>query len=156
MISTGHSLVLQEQWLCLRRYGFPSLFRSSAFWRSCLASSRRTKRSGPFPVVNLSIKDDELGKNATRYRYCGFPLNILVMLPLLQPAAGTPIHGKDVVICKFPSDPTIAMGSMSLVALVVAAIIGHVAIFFPYSGKSVPRGALFQSTSLTVFFVVAE
>ncbi|RLN00132.1 uncharacterized protein C2845_PM06G08570 [Panicum miliaceum] len=73
-----------------------------------------------------------------------------------KPAAGTPIPGKDVVICKFPSDPTLAMGSLSLVALVVAAIVGHVAIFFPYSGKSVPRGALFQSTSLTVFFVVAE
>ena len=75
---------------------------------------------------------------------------------LLQPASGTPITGKDVVICKFPSDPTLAMGSLSIVALVVAAIVGHVAIFFPYSGKSVPRGALFQSTSLTVFFVVAE
>ena len=75
---------------------------------------------------------------------------------LLQPASGTPIPGKDVVICKFPSDPTLAMGSLSIVALVVAAIVGHVAIFFPYSGKSVPRGALFQSTSLTVFFVVAE
>ncbi|XP_062179289.1 uncharacterized protein LOC133883904 [Phragmites australis] len=73
-----------------------------------------------------------------------------------KPASGTPIQGKDVVICKFPSDPTLAMGSLSLVALVLAAIIGHVAIFYPYSGKSVPRGALFQSTSLSVFFVVAE
>ncbi|KAJ1261362.1 hypothetical protein BS78_09G024100 [Paspalum vaginatum] len=73
-----------------------------------------------------------------------------------KPASGTPIQGKDVVICKFPSDPSIAMGSMSVVALVAAAIVGHVAIFFPYSSKSVPRGALFQSTSLTVFFVVAE
>lgn len=73
-----------------------------------------------------------------------------------KPPYGTPIKGKDVVICKFPSDPTIAMGSLSLVALVLAAIIGHVAIFYPYKGKSVPRGALFQSTSLSVFFVVAE
>lgn len=73
-----------------------------------------------------------------------------------KPASGTPILGKDVVICTFPSDPTLAMGSLSIVALVVAAIVGHVSIFFPYSGKSVPRGALFQSTSLTVFFVVAE
>ena len=78
------------------------------------------------------------------------------ILSFLQPAAGTPIPGKDVVICKFPSDPTLAMGSLSIWALVVAAIVGHVAIFFPYSGKSVPRGALFQSTSLTVFFIVAE
>ncbi|TVU18128.1 hypothetical protein EJB05_34201 [Eragrostis curvula] len=48
------------------------------------------------------------------------------------------------------------MGSLSIVALILAAIIGHVAIFHPYSGKSVPRRALFQSTSLSVFFVVAE
>lgn len=73
-----------------------------------------------------------------------------------KPPYGTPIKGKDVVICKFPSDPTVAMGSLSIVALVLAAIIGHVAIFYPYKGKSVPRGALFQSTSLSVFFVIAE
>lgn len=73
-----------------------------------------------------------------------------------KPPYGTPIKGKDVVICKFPSDPTIAMGSLSIVALVLAAFIGHVAIFYPYKGKSVPRGALFQSTSLSVFFVIAE
>uniref|UniRef100_A0A0A9AJG8 MARVEL domain-containing protein n=1 Tax=Arundo donax TaxID=35708 RepID=A0A0A9AJG8_ARUDO len=73
-----------------------------------------------------------------------------------KPPYGTPIQGKDVVLCKFPNDPTIAMGSLSLVALVLTAIVGHVAIFHPYSGKSVPRGALFQSTSLSVFFVVAE
>ncbi|KAK3140874.1 hypothetical protein QOZ80_5AG0406970 [Eleusine coracana subsp. coracana] len=73
-----------------------------------------------------------------------------------KPAYGTPMKGKDVVICKFPNDPTIAMGSLSIVALVLAAIIGHVSIFHSYSGKSVPRGALFQSTSLSVFFVVAE
>lgn len=86
--------------------------------------------------------------------FLNMPVNFIPSL--LQPASGTPIPGKDVVICKFPSDPTLAMGSLSIVALVVAAIVGHVAIFFPYSGKSVPRGALFQSTSLTVFFVVAE
>jgi len=73
-----------------------------------------------------------------------------------KPPYGTPIKGKDVVICKFPSDPTIAMGSLSIVSLVIAAMIGHVSIFFPYKGKSVPRGSLFQSTSLSVFFVIAE
>ncbi|CAM0957977.1 unnamed protein product [Alopecurus aequalis] len=73
-----------------------------------------------------------------------------------KPPFGTPIKGKDVVICNFPSDPTIAMGSLSIVSLVIAAIIGHVSIFFPYKGKSVPRGELFQSTSLSVFFVIAE
>jgi hypothetical protein len=73
-----------------------------------------------------------------------------------KPPYGTPIKGKDVVICKFPSDPTIAMGSLSIVALVLAVIVGHVSIFFPYKGKSVPNGTLFQSTSLSVFFVIAD
>jgi hypothetical protein len=82
--------------------------------------------------------------------------NVDFGLSLTQPPYGTPIKGKDVVICKFPSDPTIAMGSVSIVALLLAAFVGHVAIFFPYKGKSVPRGALFQSTSLSVFFVIAE
>lgn len=130
-----------------------SFFGILAFVLGVIAENKKVR---PGSCYEPCIKDDELRRNTTHYRYCGFPLNILVMLPLLQPAAGTPIQGKDVVICKFPSDPTIAMGSLSLVALVVAAIVGHVAIFFPYSGKSVPRGALFQSTSLTVFFVVAE
>jgi hypothetical protein len=77
-------------------------------------------------------------------------------LMLLQPPYGTAIQGKDVVICKFPSDPTIVMGSLSIVALAFATIVGHFAVFHSYSGKSVPRRALFQSTSLSVFFVVAE
>ncbi|XP_072961816.1 uncharacterized protein [Typha angustifolia] len=73
-----------------------------------------------------------------------------------KPPFGTPIKGKDVVICKFPSDPTIALGSFSVVTLVITAVIGHLAVFFPYKGRSVPHEALFRSTSLVVFFIVAE
>ncbi|XP_058068023.1 uncharacterized protein LOC131217204 isoform X1 [Magnolia sinica] len=72
-----------------------------------------------------------------------------------KPAAGTPIHGKDVVICKYPSDPTVALGSLSVVALFVSTILGLVSIFYPYKGKSVPTDALFRSTTLVVFFVIA-
>ncbi|XP_020086492.1 uncharacterized protein LOC109708943 [Ananas comosus] len=73
-----------------------------------------------------------------------------------KPASGTIIHGKGVVICKFPNDPTVALGSLSIVALVATAIVGHFAVFFPYKGKSVPQEVLFRSTSLAVFFFIAE
>ncbi|KAG1339166.1 hypothetical protein COCNU_04G014720 [Cocos nucifera] len=73
-----------------------------------------------------------------------------------MPPSGTPIVGKGVVICKFPSDPTIALGSFSVVMLFLAVIVGHVAVYFPYKGKSVPQQALFRSTPLVVFFVIAE
>lgn len=81
--------------------------------------------------------------------YCGWVF-------ALQPPYGTPIKGKDVVICKFPSDPTVALGSLSVVTLFVAAVIGHIAVYYPYKGKTVPNQALFCSTTLVVFFMVAE
>ncbi|CAL9119652.1 unnamed protein product [Musa textilis] len=73
-----------------------------------------------------------------------------------KPPYGTPIKGKDVVICKFPSDPTVALGSLSVVTLFLAAVIGHIAVYYPYKGKTVPNQALFCSTTLVVFFMVAE
>ncbi|KAJ6845713.1 uncharacterized protein M6B38_286345 [Iris pallida] len=72
-----------------------------------------------------------------------------------KPPFGTPIQGKGVVICKFPSDPTVALGALSVVALLLSAISGWFAVFFPYQGKSVPKEALFRSTALTVFFIIA-
>ncbi|CAL9144590.1 unnamed protein product [Musa hybrid cultivar] len=47
-------------------------------------------------------------------------------------------------------------GLLSVVALVLAAIAGHAAVYFPYKGKSVPRNALFRSATLSTFFVLAE
>ena len=73
-----------------------------------------------------------------------------------QPPFGTPIQAKDAVICKFPDDPSILLGTLSVVTLVLAAIAGHVAVYFPYKGKSVPRNALFRSATLSTFFVLAE
>ncbi|XP_008793721.2 uncharacterized protein LOC103709946 [Phoenix dactylifera] len=73
-----------------------------------------------------------------------------------KPPYGTPINGKGVVICKFPSDPTIGLGSLSVVMLFLTVIIGHVAVYFPYEGKSVPQQSLFRSSTLVVFFAIAE
>lgn len=71
-----------------------------------------------------------------------------------KPAAGVPI-GKDVVVCKFPKDPTVSLGATSFVALVISTILGVVSVFYPYQGKHVPQSALFESTSLLVFFLIA-
>ncbi|KAJ4962836.1 hypothetical protein NE237_022775 [Protea cynaroides] len=72
-----------------------------------------------------------------------------------KPDYGTPVTGKGVVTCHFPSDPTVALGSLSIVALFLSACSGIFSILYPYKGKSVPVGALFQSTTLVVFLIVA-
>lgn len=72
-----------------------------------------------------------------------------------KPASGTPITGKDVTICKYPADPTVALGFVSFGFLAAATVAGGLSLFYPYKGKTVPRPALFQSTSLFVFFIVA-
>lgn len=75
---------------------------------------------------------------------------------LLQPPFGTPIQGRDVVICKFPGDPTILLGSLSTVALIFTVILGHIGIFFPYKGKPLSTSVLFGNKTMLIFFYVAE
>nr|GFB01759.1 pre-mRNA-splicing factor CWC22 like [Tanacetum cinerariifolium] len=48
-----------------------------------------------------------------------------------KPAAGTPITGKNVVICKYPRDPTIALGILSFVFLVACTLAGGLSLFYP-------------------------
>ncbi|KAF8389514.1 hypothetical protein HHK36_026209 [Tetracentron sinense] len=72
-----------------------------------------------------------------------------------KPAFGTPITGKGVVICKYPSDPTVVLGFLSVAFLAASAAVGFYSVFYPYKGKSVPHNALFRSTTLAVFFGVA-
>ncbi|KAK9984007.1 hypothetical protein ACB098_10G091500 [Castanea mollissima] len=72
-----------------------------------------------------------------------------------KPAAGTPIQGKDVVICKYPSDPTVVLGYLSAAFLIATTVVGYFSLFYPYKGQSVPQGALFRSTSFVVFFNIA-
>ncbi|GMY17783.1 keratin-associated protein [Fagus crenata] len=72
-----------------------------------------------------------------------------------KPAAGTPIPGKDVVICKYPSDPTVVLGYLSVAFLIATTVAGYFSLFYPYKGKSVPQGAFFKSTSFVVFFNIA-
>ncbi|MED6115019.1 hypothetical protein PIB30_086139 [Stylosanthes scabra] len=63
---------------------------------------------------------------------------------LLKPAAGTPVPGKGVVTCKFPADPTVALGYLSFAFLIVSTVAGYMSLFYPYKGKSVPQGVLFK------------
>ncbi|ESQ54082.1 hypothetical protein EUTSA_v10026302mg [Eutrema salsugineum] len=72
-----------------------------------------------------------------------------------KPASGTPINGKGVIICKYPSDPTVALGYLSAAFLLACTVAGYKSLFISYKGKSVPNSVLFKSTSFSVFFNIA-
>ncbi|XP_057515410.1 uncharacterized protein LOC130796962 [Amaranthus tricolor] len=72
-----------------------------------------------------------------------------------KPATGTPIPGKGVVICKYPSDPTVVLGYISFGALLICTTSGYMSVFYPYNKKAIPFGALFRSKALLVFFNIA-
>ncbi|EAY98354.1 hypothetical protein OsI_20263 [Oryza sativa Indica Group] len=80
---------------------------------------------------------------------------LAILGELNKPPHGTPIRGRGVVVCKFPADPTVALGALSAVAAACGAGVGALAVFFPYNGKPVPRKALFDYTLLYVFFHLA-
>ncbi|VVB08869.1 unnamed protein product [Arabis nemorensis] len=72
-----------------------------------------------------------------------------------KPTTGTPINGKGVTICKYPSDPSVALGYLSVAFLLLCTAAGYNSLFFSYKGKSVPKSVLFKSTSFSVFFNIA-
>ncbi|XBI23158.1 hypothetical protein VPH35_064090 [Triticum aestivum] len=77
-------------------------------------------------------------------------------------SSGT-IIGDGYARCRFPN-LTSTMGGLSVVSLLLTILAGHLAVFYPYAANNanqqpaaaVPRLALFRSTSLIVFFVIAE
>lgn len=88
---------------------------------------------------------------------------------------GSRVGGKrqgDSVMCQFPAAAAgvaVVMGILSVVSLVLATAVGHVAALYPYKGPinhdytnpnepaaAAPRGALFQRTSFVVFFLITE
>ncbi|XP_066360713.1 uncharacterized protein [Miscanthus floridulus] len=77
---------------------------------------------------------------------------LAVLAELKKPPYGTPIKGRDVVVCRFPPDPTVALSAL---AAACSAGLGALAVFFPYGGRRVPRKSLFAHTPLYVFFHVA-
>ncbi|XP_050364122.1 uncharacterized protein LOC126782837 [Argentina anserina] len=72
-----------------------------------------------------------------------------------KPASGIPVPGKDVVVCKYPSDPSVALGYLSFAFLIVSTVVGFLSLFYPYQGKFLPQAALFRSKSFVVFFNIS-
>ncbi|XP_004246231.1 uncharacterized protein [Solanum lycopersicum] len=72
-----------------------------------------------------------------------------------KPANGTAILGKGVVICKYRSDHTVALGLLSFIFLAASGVFGFSSLFYPYKGKSIPQAVLLRSTSFVVFLNVA-
>ncbi|KAG9450143.1 hypothetical protein H6P81_010108 [Aristolochia fimbriata] len=72
-----------------------------------------------------------------------------------KPAAGIPVQGKGFVTCRYPSDPTIALGSLGAIVFPFSAVLGWFAVFYNYNGVSVPRSALFKNTALFWFFIIS-
>lgn len=69
--------------------------------------------------------------------------------------SGTPIEGKDVVICSYPSNPFVILGYLSFAFLFASTVVGYLSLFYPYKGKSIPQSILFKNTSFLVFFNIA-
>ncbi|GAB2234299.1 hypothetical protein Drorol1_Dr00003546 [Drosera rotundifolia] len=72
-----------------------------------------------------------------------------------KPAAGTPIPGRDVVICQYPSSPYVALGYLSVIFLVLSTAVGYFSLFYPYKKKSIPYSALFNTKLMVIFFNIA-
>ncbi|XP_022714651.1 uncharacterized protein LOC111274343 isoform X1 [Durio zibethinus] len=73
-----------------------------------------------------------------------------------KPLSGQPqiSRGADHIICKYPSDPTVVLGFLSIASLAVSVLVGCYSVFYPYKGKSVPRYVFFRSMSFFVFFLI--
>ncbi|KAK4435647.1 hypothetical protein Salat_0728200 [Sesamum alatum] len=72
-----------------------------------------------------------------------------------KPASGTTITGKGVIICKYPSDPTVVLGYLSAAFLAVCTLAGYFSLFYPYKGKSIPKAVLFQNKGFLIFVNIA-
>ncbi|KAK8950035.1 hypothetical protein KSP40_PGU014377 [Platanthera guangdongensis] len=80
---------------------------------------------------------------------------LAIIAELKKPALGTPIPGKEFVTCKFPMDPSVALGALSTLSVLISSALGFLAIYFPYKGKSVPKNSLLDGITMKVFFVTA-
>ncbi|KAL8536717.1 hypothetical protein ACS0TY_012050 [Phlomoides rotata] len=78
-----------------------------------------------------------------------------ILAELKKPAAGEVISGRGVIICKYPSDPSVIWGIISTAFLVATSVAGYLSLFYPYKGKSVPKAAIFSSTLCYSYIIVA-
>ncbi|KAE9599420.1 hypothetical protein Lalb_Chr14g0362051 [Lupinus albus] len=75
---------------------------------------------------------------------------------MLLPAGGAPILNGNGVTCKYPINPTVTLGYLSIVFLIGSTLTGYLSLFYPYKGKSLPQGVLFKHTTFMVFFNIAS
>lgn len=78
-----------------------------------------------------------------------------ILAEIKKPASGEASMSHGVVTCKYPSDPAVFFGFLSIAALIACTLVGICSIFYPYKGKSVPYKGLFHSTRMVVFFQIA-
>ncbi|XP_004305598.1 PREDICTED: uncharacterized protein LOC101306845 [Fragaria vesca subsp. vesca] len=71
-----------------------------------------------------------------------------------KPAAGVPIIGRGMVICKYPSDPTLAYAWLSFGFLLLCSVDSGFSIFYSYKGRKAPTSVFFQSTNFNFFFTI--
>ncbi|OMO83269.1 hypothetical protein CCACVL1_11464 [Corchorus capsularis] len=60
----------------------------------------------------------------------------------------------DRIICKNSSDPSVVLGFLSIASLAISVLVGYLSVFYPYSGKSVPRHVFFRCKTFVVFFLI--
>ncbi|XP_024155953.1 uncharacterized protein LOC112163926 [Rosa chinensis] len=71
-----------------------------------------------------------------------------------KPAAGVPIIGKGMVICKYPSDPTLAYAWLSFGFLLLCSAVGWFSLFYSYKGRKAPTSVFFRSSTFFSFFTI--
>lgn len=53
------------------------------------------------------------------------------------------------------TDPSVVLGDLSKACLIASTLLGYISVFYPYDGKSVPRGFMFKDIIFTIFFSAA-
>ncbi|GMN39785.1 hypothetical protein TIFTF001_009016 [Ficus carica] len=101
----------------------------------------------------MAFTATQLALIVTLFGVASFVLGIIAENKKLP--SGTPIEGKDVVICSYPSNPFVILGYLSFAFLVASTLVGYLSLFYPYKGKSVPQSFFFKNTSFFVFFNIA-
>ncbi|KAK9097652.1 hypothetical protein Syun_024697 [Stephania yunnanensis] len=121
---------------------------------SSSSSSSGSNSSSSSRTAVMALKTSTISLALSFFGVLAFILGVVAENK--KPASGSPIaSGKGVVICKFPSDPTVPLGILSIISLFISTLLGLFSVFYSYGGKQVPKAALFQSTTLLVFFGIA-
>ncbi|KAL8141382.1 hypothetical protein V2J09_007403 [Rumex salicifolius] len=75
----------------------------------------------------------------------------------MKPESGTPVQGKDVIICNYPSasHQYVVLGFVSLGFLALSALVGMASLSLSYNKRAIPSSALYASSTMTTFYYIA-